>query len=59
MGLGINTITNTQNEAGLATVMGHQIAHAIAQHAAERYSEMTLGQAGGEILGASITPVQK
>jgi len=30
-----------------------------AQHAAERYSEMTLGQAGGGILGASITPVQK
>jgi len=44
----------TQNEAGLATVMGHEIAHAIAQHAAERYSQMTLAQAGGGILGAAV-----
>lgn len=52
----------TQNEAGLATVTGHEIAHAIAQHAAERYSQMTLAQAGGGILGAnwwSITRYQK
>jgi predicted Zn-dependent protease len=44
----------TQNEAGLATVMGHEISHAIAQHAAERYSQMTLAQAGGGILGAAV-----
>lgn len=44
----------TQNDAGLATVMGHEIAHAIAQHAAERYSQMTLAQAGGGIVGAAV-----
>ena len=44
----------TQNDAGLATVMGHEIAHAIAQHANERYSQMTLAQAGGGILGAAV-----
>lgn len=44
----------TQNDAGLATVMGHEIAHAIAQHAAERYSQMTLAQAGGGLVGAAV-----
>ncbi len=44
----------TRNDAGLATVMGHEIAHAIAQHAAERYSQMTLAQAGGGIVGAAV-----
>jgi predicted Zn-dependent protease len=37
----------TQDEAGLATVMGHEIAHAIAQHSAERASQMLAAQAGG------------
>lgn len=44
----------TRDDAGLATVMGHEIAHAIAQHAAERYSQMTLAQAGGGIVGAAV-----
>ena len=44
----------TQNDAGLATVMGHEIAHAIAQHSAERYSQMTLAQGGGAVLGAAV-----
>ena len=44
----------TQDDAGLATVMGHEIAHAIAQHAAERYSQMTLAQGGGAIVGAAV-----
>lgn len=44
----------TKNEAGLATVMGHEIAHAIAHHAAERYSQLTLAQAGGGLLGAAV-----
>ncbi len=43
----------TQNDAGLATVMGHEIAHAIAQHAAERYSQMTAAQIGGGVIGAA------
>lgn len=44
----------TRDDAGLATVMAHEIAHAIAQHAAERYSQMTLAQAGGGIVGAAV-----
>ncbi len=44
----------TRDDAGLATVMGHEIAHAIAQHATERYSQMTLAQAGGGLLGAAV-----
>ena len=42
----------TKDDVGLATVMGHEIAHAIARHAAERYSQMLAAQAGGGILGA-------
>jgi predicted Zn-dependent protease len=37
----------TQDEAGLATVMGHEIAHAIAQHSLERASKANLAQLGG------------
>src|SRR5690606_181201 len=44
----------TRDDAGLATVMGHEIAHAIAQHASERYSQMTLAEAGGGLLGAAV-----
>lgn len=44
----------TQNDAGLATVMGHEIAHAIAQHSAERFSQMTLAQGGGAVIGAAV-----
>lgn len=45
----------TKDEAGLATVMGHEIAHAIAQHAAERASQMTLAQVGGAAIGAATS----
>ncbi|MFA5244990.1 MAG: M48 family metallopeptidase [Pedobacter sp.] len=44
----------TRGDAGLATVMGHEIAHAIAQHAAERYSQMTVAQTGGGLVGAAV-----
>ncbi len=43
----------TKDETGLATVMGHEIAHAIAQHAAERFSQMTAAQLGGSVVGAA------
>jgi predicted Zn-dependent protease len=37
----------TKTEAGLATVMGHEIAHAIAKHSSERMSQSIAAQLGG------------
>jgi len=42
----------TKDEAGLATVVSHEAAHAIARHAGERMSQGLLAQAGG--LGLSL-----
>ncbi|MFO7986197.1 MAG: M48 family metallopeptidase [Desulfatiglandaceae bacterium] len=44
----------TQNEAGLAVVMGHEIAHAIARHGQERMSQGLLVQTGGLALSAAL-----
>jgi predicted Zn-dependent protease len=44
----------TKDEAGLATVIGHEVAHAIARHGAERMSEGMLIQMGGQALGTSL-----
>jgi predicted Zn-dependent protease len=44
----------TQTDAGLATVMGHEIAHAVAKHANERYSQAMIAQGVGSLLGAAI-----
>lgn len=44
----------TQNEAGLAVVMGHEIAHAIAQHGNERMSQELLAQGLGTV-GSVLT----
>lgn len=44
----------TKDEAGLATVIGHEVAHAVARHGAERMSEAMLLQTGGSILDASM-----
>lgn len=43
----------TQTEAGLATVMGHEIAHAIAKHSAERMSQQIAAEAGGMAVGVA------
>ena len=40
----------TKDEAGLAVVMGHEVAHAIARHGNERMSQQLLIQAGGVTL---------
>lgn len=47
---GILPVANT--DAALATVMGHEIAHAIARHAEERYSQTMGAQAIGSVVGA-------
>ena len=40
----------TRDDAGLATVIGHEVAHAVARHGAERMSQGILIQLGGQIL---------
>lgn len=43
----------TQDEASLAVVMGHEIAHAVARHGSERMSNGMLVQLGGAALSAA------
>ena len=45
----------TQNETALAVVMGHEIAHAIAQHGNERMSQGLLLQLGGVALDVATS----
>jgi predicted Zn-dependent protease len=44
----------TKDDNGLAVVMGHEIAHAIAQHGDERMSQGLLAQFGGMALEAAL-----
>lgn len=44
----------TADEAGLAVVMGHEIAHAIAKHGNERMSQALITQMGGLALALAI-----
>ncbi|MFP4347542.1 MAG: M48 family metallopeptidase [Thermodesulfobacteriota bacterium] len=43
-----------ENEAGLATVIGHEVAHVIAQHGNERMSQQMLAQLGTQALGVAL-----
>jgi predicted Zn-dependent protease len=44
----------TQNEAALAIVMGHEIAHSVAKHGNERMSQALVQQMGGMALGIAL-----
>lgn len=44
----------TQNEASLAIVLGHEIAHAVANHSAEQMSKQIKNQYGTQILGGVL-----
>lgn len=43
-----------QDEAGVAVVMGHEVAHAIAQHGNERMTHGLIQQAGGVALAIAV-----
>ena len=45
----------TQDEASLAVVLGHEIAHAVAQHGSERVSQGLLQQFGGTALQVALS----
>lgn len=45
----------TQTEAGLAVVLAHEIAHAVAEHGNERMSQELLAQLGGMALSEAIS----
>jgi predicted Zn-dependent protease len=45
----------TQNDAGLAVVMGHEVAHVIARHGNERMSQGLVAQMGGVALSTALS----
>ena len=44
----------TKDDAGLATVLGHEIGHAVAHHGAERMSQQMVSQGLGNAAGSAI-----
>lgn len=44
----------TRDETGVAVVMGHEVAHAIAHHSQERASQETLAGLGGQLLNLGL-----
>lgn len=45
----------TKDEAGLATVIGHEVGHAVAHHGAERMSEAMVEEGVGQLLGLTLS----
>lgn len=45
----------TRDDAGLATVIGHEVGHAVAHHGSERMSEAMVMQGGQQLLGSAMT----
>jgi len=54
VGIFTGILKYTKDEAGLATVISHEVAHALARHAGERMSQSMLAQAGGLGLGVAL-----
>jgi predicted Zn-dependent protease len=54
VGIFTGILKYTKDEAGLATVISHEVAHALARHAGERMSQGMLAQMGGIGLGAAL-----
>lgn len=54
--IGVNTgiLALTQNDAGMAAVLGHEIAHVTARHGGERMSQSLLVSLGGAALDAGL-----
>jgi predicted Zn-dependent protease len=48
-----------KDDAGLAVVVGHEIAHAVAQHGDERMSQALLAQMGGVALATALSTKPK
>ncbi|MDR1583904.1 MAG: M48 family metallopeptidase [Prevotellaceae bacterium] len=45
----------TQDETGLAVVLGHEVAHAVAKHSNERMSQQIVVALGGEVVNTAVS----
>jgi predicted Zn-dependent protease len=54
VGIFTGILKYTKDETGLATVISHEVGHALARHAGERMSQGMLAQVGGIGLGAAL-----
>jgi len=54
VGIFTGILTITENDEGLATVIGHEVAHVVARHGGERISEALLTQLGGQALDIAL-----
>jgi predicted Zn-dependent protease len=53
-GIFTGALKYTRDEAGLATVLAHEMGHALARHTGERQSQATLAHMGGLGLGMAV-----
>lgn len=45
----------TKDELGMATVIGHEVAHAAAHHGGERMSQAMAAEVGGQLVGVAVS----